>query len=259
MRRIAAAVCLALALVACEKDEDPTPSPSVSPPSPTVSPTPSPTPSPSAEPTVSPTPSPTPTPSLQLPKDAPTELEEPLEPEEIDAAGHAPLLPPGATPTSVEDSDAPEQIAVAWFRGDDPFARENGLVVWQRFASGAPWRAVYGFTDRPSKGVLVVRLEAGDLTGDGLEDLLSREELGGTGACATWRVIVSGTGSATEVYRLDACDTTLEIADGALSMREAVYEPDDPHCCPSAFRYVTLEWDGETFVRTSSELVENPS
>ena len=30
----------------------------------------------------------------------------------------------------------------------------------------------------------------------------------------------------------------------------AVYRPDDAHCCPSAFRHVTFEWNGEAFERT---------
>jgi hypothetical protein len=261
VRRIAAAVCVAVALAACDGGQSdgvtptamPSPTPSTSP-----SPSPSPTPSPSAEPP--PSASPTPEPSLQLPRDAPTELTDPLEPEELRAAGFAPLLPPGATATAVEAGGEPaDRIAVAWSRGDDPFQRQGGLVVWQRFASGTPWRAVYAFTDRPSRGVLGIALDAGDLTGDGVDDLLSREELGGSGACATWRVIAADGSGAAEIYRHDACDTSIEIADGTLAMREAVYQPDDAHCCPSAFRHVTLEWDGGAFVRTSTEVVENPA
>ncbi len=261
MRRIAAAVCLAVALAACDGGGSDGVTPTARPsPTPSASPTPSPSPTSAPSPEPTPSASPSPQPSLQLPRGAPTELADPLAPEDLDAAGYAPLLPAGATATAVQAIGEPvDRIAVAWFRGDDPFERRGGLVVWQRFASGAPWRAVYAFTDRPSEGVLGIALETGELTGDGVDDILSREELGGSGACATWRVISTVGTSTAEVFRHDACDTSIRIADGSLAMREAVYRPDDPHCCPSAFRYVTLDWDGEAFVRTSTEVVENPA
>ena len=230
----------------------PSASPSLTPSPPSVSPRPSSTEGPSETPALEP--------DLQLPADAPTELAEPLEPAAIEGAGYVDLLPRGATAGTVESFSEPfDQIAVSWYRGDDAFARQTGLIVWQRFETGPSWRAVYAFTNRASSGVFSVTLQGGDVTGDGVADLLSREDTGGSGACATWRVVVSARGGASESYRRQACDTSIEIAGGALSLREAVYEPDDPHCCPSAFRYVTLGWDGEAFVETSSEVLDNPS
>lgn len=252
--RLALAVGLALALTACDGDggEGGTPTPSLAP---SASPSASPSPSPSASP--SPSPSPTPALDLQLPKDAPTELEGDVTVIDLARDGFAPMLPPGATATASQTAETPvEQVWVVWFRGDDPFSRRSGLVLWQRTEPDGSWRAVYAFTDRPSKGVLGITLQTGDLTGDGVPDLLSREDTGGTGACATWRVVITTAGAATEVYRHVACDTTLDMAGAELRMREAVYEPEDPHCCPSAFRISTLAWDGRAFAVTSSELVE---
>jgi len=237
-------------------------------------PTPPPTPSdtaatgtPAPSPTVSPSPSPSPSLTteiaLQLPADAPTTLDQPLSTADIGDQGFGMLAPPGATVTAtsmlVTPEDPVDQIAIAWRRGENPFASEQGLVVWQPFGSAPRWRALYAFTDRPSKGTLGIDVDAGDLTDDGIPDLLTFEQQGGTGACGTWRVIASAAGAASEVFREQTCDTQVQIADGGLAVREAVFGPNDPHCCPSAFRVSRLEWDGRDFVKTHSEVVGSPS
>lgn len=245
MRRIALAALGALALAACGGREVALPTPSTPPPpsATTTSPTP-----PPAEPG---SPTPAPQVDLQVPRDAPTVLAERADVADLRAAGYAPLLPPGAVALEARAAEARVfQIAVSWYRGEDPFARQSGLVVWQRFADPPAWRAVYAFTDRPGSGVLGISVEQQDLTGDGAPDLLTREDRGGTGACAIWRVVASSPGDAREVWRLDGCDTVVGISRGRLEVREAVYGPDDPHCCPSAFLVRTLAWDGKTFAET---------
>jgi hypothetical protein len=52
------------------------------------------------------------------------------------------------------------------------------------------------------------------------------------------------------VLRRRTCDAQFLVSPGALELRMAVFRPDDAHCCPSAFRDVTFEWDGESFERT---------
>jgi hypothetical protein len=215
----------------------------------------SPSPSPSVSASGAPSASPTPQPSLQLPPDGPSAVGEPEDVARITAGDFAALVPPDAEIGFREALDDPiDQIALAWRRGADPFASEHGFVIWQAFDDPPMWRAVYAFTDKPAKGVLGVSVESGDLTGDGVPDLLTREDVGGSGACAIWRVVVPTTGNAGEVLRRTACDTEIMIAGDALSTREAVYEPNDAHCCPSALRYATLEWDGERFVVTSENV-----
>lgn len=198
--------------------------------------------------------------SVRVPPDAPTTLDDPGAVDAVETGDPAPLAPPGAEVTRsavlIAADDRAEQVAVTWRRGDDPFAAEHGFVVWQRFTDDPVWRAVYAFTDRPRKGVLGVRLDADDLTGDTALDALTFEQQGGTGACGIWRVVVSTPGAAAEVLRRSTCDIEIRIARGGLSVREAVFEPDDPHCCPSHIRNSRLEWDGETFVEVSSELVD---
>ena len=259
MRRLLPALAVAL-LVACRGGNGGTTAPpnpaSQSPP---ASASPSATlPSPSAS--SIPSGSPTPLSDLRLPADAPPTVDDPAAIARIAAGDLEPLVPPGAVITFAEVRVAPEdpldQVALAWRRGDDPFAPETGFVVWQRLPEAPVWRAVYAFTDEPRKGVLGIDAVSGELTGDGLDDLLTLEQSGGSGACGRWRVIAPAPGFAMEVFRLDACDTEILLDDGALEIREAVYEPDDPHCCPSAFRYSTLEWEGDAFVETDVRLEE---
>ncbi len=253
---LACAILLASACDATERDVRPSPGVGATP-SPTVTGAPSPSPSGPPGPDLPPEP------TIQLPKDAPTTVDEPDALDRIAAGDREPLAPPGATVSLAEILETPEdrldQIAFAWRRGEDPFASEHGFSVWQRFENGPAWRVVYAFTDPPSAGVLGVGLEAGDLTADGLPELLTFEQVGGTGACGTWRVISPATGSAMEILRRATCDVEIAIVDGGLRVETAVYRPDDPHCCPSAFRITRLEWDGGTFVRTERQLVEAPT
>ncbi|GIU99249.1 MAG: hypothetical protein KatS3mg014_0865 [Actinomycetota bacterium] len=256
VRRLAAIAIAALVVppAACGGREVTLPTPA---PSPTVTASPSPTvPSP-ASPTTPPAGTPGPSPELQLPGDAPTALAEGMDPEELAAQGYGPILPPGASPLSARTVTGPvTQIALAWYRGEDPFARQSGLVVWQRLPGAPPWRAVYAFTERPVAGVLGISLDQADLSGDGLPDLLVREDRGGTGACATWRVVLTRVGGATEAWRHTACDTEVRISRDRLLVREAVYGPDDPHCCPSGFRLRTLAFDGARFVEVRMRTID---
>ena len=210
--------------------------------------------------TATPSSSQVPEPDLQLPDDAPTSVGDPTDVALIEAGDHSVLIPPGAEGTiavrQTRPTDPIDQLAVAWRRGsDDPFAPEVGLVVWQRFGEAdTEWRAVYAFTDRPREGVLGLRVVPADLTADGIDDLLTEEQRGGSGACATWRVIASEAGSATEILRREGCDMEVSAVEGALEIREAVYEPGDPHCCPTAYRTTVLGWDGQAWAEVSSEV-----
>ena len=242
-------------LVACGDTAVAAPSPTTATSGETAAPTPEPS-TPSRSPSVSPGPEPTPEPELQLPADAPTLVDDPADVARVTTGDLAPLVPPRAeisfTALQTRPQDPIDQIALAWRRGADAFASTHGLVVWQRF-EGPEWRALYAFTDRPRAGVLGITMEPGDLTGDGIADLLTSEHTGGTGACGRWRVVATEPGGATEIFRRDACDTEIAIASGDLRIREAVYEQGDPHCCPSAFRVTTLRWNGQEWVETGSE------
>jgi len=217
------------------------------------------TPTVSAVPTEPSTPSesPTPEPFLQLPADAPTSYDG-----AVSSGGpFEPLVPPGAEVLDAwfqQPSDEAQAFAwVIWGRGDDPFARELGLALWERFDDHPMWRVTHAFTDEPSKGVLGISLDAADVTDDGFEDGLTFEQTGGSGACGRWRVVAPFHGGAIEALDRQTCDAEISIVGNHLELREAVYEADDAHCCPSAFRTTTLEWDGQAFVET--EVREEPT
>jgi len=252
MRRLIVLALAVVALTACSPGS-PDPSPTASTPA-TASPT-GPTAPPSASPTASPSPEPSPSPAdVRLPEDAPFVVEDPAADASIATGDPTPLAPPGAE-IDFQDvrTDPFDQVAFTWRRGDDPFAQEQGFAVWQR--SGEAWRAVFAFTDRPSEGVLGISVQVGELTGDDAGEYVTFEQTGGSGACGTWRVIVPTPGAAEEAFHRATCDTDIRIVNGALEMRTSVFAPGDPHCCPSAFRTSRFEWDGEAFVRVSSQVI----
>jgi hypothetical protein len=262
VRRLAAVVAAALALAACggvERDgANPTLSPIESTTSPSTTASSSPTATGTSGPTTSPTPEPPTPPSIGLPPDAPTTF-----PGDA-AAGDLPLLelvPPGAEVDATEIRTPPDvptgQLEIVWSRGDDPFVRERGFALWMPFDDPARWDVVYAFTAPVPRGVLGIRSQGGDVTGDLVSDVLVVEDVGGSGACAVWRVVATADGTATEVFRRRTCDADLAIVGGDLELREAVFEPGDSHCCPSAYRTTTLAWDGSRFVPI--DVTESPA
>lgn len=194
---------------------------------------------------------------VDLPADVPPIVDDPIDVDLIAGGDLTPLVPTGASrgATSIlaVPDDPIDQIALSWLDGELP-DRRAGLIVWQRFDDPPTWRAVYAFTDPTRRGVLGIRLDAGDLTRDGIPDLLSFEDVGGSGGCGTFRVIASKVGDASEIYRRDACDTQIAISSGELEVRESVFEPDDPHCCPSSYRTSILRWNGSGWKQISSEV-----
>jgi hypothetical protein len=240
-------IVAALALAACDGDGGNVAQPSV-----TASPTVLPSPTPSDSPSAAPTPSPSPTPE---PRPIPPAWAAPIDDDlgASDLPSEA-LVPPDAQlsdrVTLPAGGDAPDQVAVTYVIGDDPFAAEHGFALWQRFEDRPHWSVVLAFVDAATSGVLGIRVAAGDATGDGHDDVLTFEETGGSGACGTWRVIATEEDDTREVLRRKTCDAEFVISPGALELRTAVYEPNDAHCCPSAFRYTTFAWNGEAFERT---------
>ena len=247
---------LTLAEAACSRSEEPAVSPSgaTGPTIPEATET-SPLPMPTA---ASPSPSPTPAvdPDVRLPEGMPAIVDDPDDLALIASGDLTPLLPSGARYASrFALRDPIEQIVLTWLDGD-PLGRRNGLIVWQR-SEDESWHAVYAFTDPLRLGVFGIRVDAGELTGDAIADILSFEDVGGSGACGTYRVIASTAGDASEIFRRDTCDTQIAIAGRDLRVREAVFRAGDPHCCPSAFRESTLRWNGTSWDEVSSEVVPN--
>ncbi len=164
------------------------------------------------------------------------------------------LVPAGAEVTGTWFPDR-ETVIVTWGVGDDPFLREQGLVVWRRTGSDPPWVATYAFRDPKKAGVLGIQVVTGDATGDGRADALVFENTGGSGACGTWRVVALSPRGDGPTYTNDLCDGSVEISADPVGIRliESIYGPGDPHCCPSGVRTSTLEWNGTRWQVTSRE------
>jgi hypothetical protein len=136
----------------------------------------------------SPDPSPAEDPDVRLPEGMPAIVDEADDLALIASGDLAPLLPPGASPASrLALGDPLEQIVLTWSDGS-PLRRRNGLIVWQR-SEDESWHAVYAFTDPVRLGVFGIRVDEGELTDDAIADVLSFEDVGGSGACGTYRVI----------------------------------------------------------------------
>jgi|SRR5581483_3038122 len=193
-----------------------------------------------------PTPAPPTSAAIRLPPDAPTVYTGTVGPGELPVAR---LVPPGAqvqqTWVMQPPDDAIAQVGVVWSRGADPLSSEHGLEIWRPAPPG--WRVAFAFTDPVEAGVFGIRTETADLTGDGVPDLLTFEDVGGTGGCGTWRVIAIETGGPSQILRRRTCDTQIQPEGGDLKIRQAVFAPGDSHCCPSAFRTTTLRWNGSVW------------
>jgi hypothetical protein len=146
-----------------------------------------------------------------------------------------------------------EAVLVAWFRpSPDPLAVARGYAAFRREAEGGQWWGVYRREIGRRAGVLGLSVVTADVTGDGAEDALVLEETGGTGGCGTYRVIDLQAGIS--VFQRAICDTRIDASARpiGLAIRTAIYGPDDPHCCPSAFRTTILVYEGDgSWVRES--------
>ena len=221
---------------------------------PAATPRPSPSAGESATPPPSATEEPSPSPPV-IPGDMPEAFDEDVAARELPVER---LVPRGDEVTGVARAKTAEgeAVVIAFAApGGDPFRRARGFVVWRREPGGdPPWRAVYGLAHGKRDGVLSISADATDLTDDGSDDALIREETGGSGACATYRVIDLAAGLA--IWKRAVCDAEIQPSPDPIGLYEVtrIYEPGDPHCCPSAIREQVLAWDGARFAVVSEEV-----
>jgi hypothetical protein len=169
------------------------------------------------------------------------------------------LIPRGDQVTGVERAMTAggEAVVIAFATpSPDPFAQARGFVVWRRTDGADPaWRAAYGLAHGKRDGVLAISTETTDLTGDGSDDALIREETGGSGACATYRVVDLAPG--TPLWKRSVCDAEIQPSPEPIGLFEVarIYGPEDAHCCPSSIRERVLTWNGNRFRVVSEEVV----
>lgn len=190
-----------------------------------------------------------------LPAGVPASFEADPSSEEVPTAA---LIPPGGRvlgswPATTSAGDA---IVVAWeIPGPDPFARDTGVVGWRR-DDEATWRPVWGATFPAARTpVLGIDAQIADVTGDGPADVLITAQIGGSGACTITIVVDLAAGQ--QAYRSRGCDRSIVPSSdpAGLAVREAVYAPGDPHCCPSGVRESTLVYEGSGRWRTATTTI----
>jgi hypothetical protein len=168
------------------------------------------------------------------------------------------LIAPGDEVTGVAHARTRtgESVVIAFATpGPDPFRQARGFVVWRRSDDGGPpWQAVFGVAHGKREGVLGISAEVTDLTGDGSDEALIREDTGGSGACATYRVI--DLAAATPIWTRALCDAEVHPSPDPLGLTVVarVYEPGDAHCCPSSISERVLAWRDGRFVEVSETL-----
>jgi hypothetical protein len=150
----------------------------------------------------------------------------------------------------------PRLLFVHWKRDDDPRNRKEarigaaGVVLWrqERSPEGAMrWRALY---QRRYSVWAWVDVETGDITGDGVPEVLhSYEE--GSGGCGPHYVVSVAGKTAREIFRRDSCETDYRILRRVFMINEPVgpcpMSPASVHCFGGK-RLVRMRWTGTRLV-----------
>ena len=100
-----------------------------------------------------------------------------------------------------------------------------------------------------------IQIATTDMSGDGSDDALVFEGVGGSGACGRWSLIDLA-GSAGSTARL--CDARIDpgpFEAPGLVITRSVYREGDAHCCPSAMRETVLTWTGSGWRVSSNRVV----
>jgi hypothetical protein len=202
--------------------------------------------------------SPSPAPSVDLePGEMPTTFAVDADPAELVPDD---LIPVGADVTGewFAFTDDGVMVLVAWAEpGADVSRLPRGFAVWRRSASPPHWRVSVVERRTAEDGVQEIQVSTADVTGDGSDDAVVFEGVGGSGACGRWAVIDLVQGE--ETYRRELCDARIDPGpprSPGLVLTESVYRPGDAHCCPSAMRATTLTWTGRRWRVTDEALIE---
>jgi hypothetical protein len=187
----------------------------------------------------------------------PTTFAADLEPAELPPKE---LVPEGADVTGrwFGFTDQGAIVLVAWVEPGSDFSRlPRGFALWIRHDSTPHWRADLVERRDADEGIQQIDMSTTDLTGDGSDDALVFEGIGGSGACGRWLVI--DLVRRKETYRREVCDGRIDPGpprSPGLVLTESVYREGDAHCCPSAMRETTLTWTGKAWRVADRTLIE---
>lgn len=149
-------------------------------------------------------------------------------------------------------------LFVYWDREDDPRNTKGarvgvaGVVLWrqERFRNGGlRWRSLY---QRRYPPYAYVTVETGDITGDGVPEVLHSSEQG-SGGCGPHYVVMAIGRRAREIFRRESCETHYRIFRRVFMINEPVgpCPVDGGAHCSGGRRLVRMRWTGTRLVRAS--------
>jgi outer membrane murein-binding lipoprotein Lpp len=154
------------------------------------------------------------------------------------------------------------ELAVSWKRIAmvDSALETQGLVVWER--SGRLWRVVY--SSRLPRELEGLNARQGDVNGDGHDDLLLFEDMGGSAGCGLYRVLAPTRNGVEQLFVRKGCGdyTRAWVRRSALVMYQGIVK--DPrtanqiHCCWRVWQRTTIRWRGSTVASIGRADVARP-
>src|SRR5918996_2086020 len=102
------------------------------------------------------------------------------------------LVPVGADVTGVwfAFTDRGVMVVIAWVEPGSDFTRlPRGFAVWRRHDEGPHWRADLVRRHDPEDEIREIQITTDDMTGDGSDDALVFEGIGGLGGGGPWSVV----------------------------------------------------------------------
>lgn len=107
------------------------------------------------------------------------------------------------------------------------------------------------------------RVVYADLTGDRVDEAVAIVESGGTAGDLGAAVFTVQQGRPQLLGYIDrgghVTVTFGAAVAGLINVRQGVYAPGDPQCCPAQLRETVYRWSGEQFVVETEQVIANPN
>jgi len=99
----------------------------------------------------------------------------------------------------------------------------------------------------------VLQLECGDVSGDGVEEMVVRVGNGKPSEISPWAIFSDDDGQWTLALARDQVSADLALTDRGVVETQPVYRENDGACCPSGKRRGVVSWDGHGYTYTPDD------